>query len=131
MNTTIIVPIGIGDIIYEKHIKFKYCRYMNDKYAYNGIPNCAQHEYDCCSEEEGGKPCDAIHEYYVTDHTVTNDDVLYFAKRQILREEDKPQLYLLTKEDANTWVEQKTKEENNSESTKENITEDLMLMKKV
>ena len=102
-QTTIVLPISIGDIIYKKCRRVKSCRYSNDEYAKDGQPHCLQHEYDC-------DDCDAIFEYYVEPIKV-NDIILSNFADEIIRgiSEYASDMYLISEKDAKDWVSSHTK----------------------
>ena len=106
-KTTIIIPVSIGDTIYEKCTKVKSCRYFGDKYAHeDGQPHCLQHEYDCAAPCDSGEGCDAIFEYYVKPVKVNDSILLNFAREVIEGEPNKwaSKKYLLTNEEVEKWI---------------------------
>lgn len=106
-QTTITLPISIGDTIYEKRCRVVSCRYFGDRYSgKDGQPNCAMHEYDCEPEEDGGSGCDAEYQYYVKPTKVDDIILCNFAREIITGEKNKyaSERFLLTKEDADIWI---------------------------
>lgn len=106
-QTTITLPISIGDTIYEKCYRIVNCRYFGDRYSRkDGQPACDMHEYDCEPEEDGGLGCDAEYQYYVKPTKVDDTILCNFAEEIITGEKNRyaSEKYLLTKEDADNWV---------------------------
>ena len=109
-KTTLEVPVAIGDTIYRKCDKIIDCRYFGDEYAAkDGTPHCLQHEYDC-DPDDNGKACNAKYEYYVEPIKVSNIILADFFKAEI-KGKDMRNIFALTKEEADTWIQQKTEEE--------------------
>ncbi len=113
---TIELPVSLGDTIYLKEAKIVNCRYWGDKYAgKNGLPNCDAHEYDCCAGEPGGQPCNAEYEYSVSAIKVIDIILTEFAMAIIKNNDpywsERTDEYLLTKEEADRWVEEMTRKE--------------------
>lgn len=103
-GTVIKVPVRIGDTIYEKCTKIISCRFFGDKYAReDGTPHCLQHEYDC--DPENGMGCDAKLGYFVKP-VVVNDIIFTFFVNEILGYNNETGRYLLSKADAEKWLEQ-------------------------
>ena len=111
MNKTIItIPVSIGDTIYEKKSKIVNCRYWGDKYSgKDGYPNCGEHEYDCskdswrCQDDKDIEPCDAEIEYFIQP-VIVNESILLWYVEDFLRNKNYTDKYLLTKEEADSWL---------------------------
>ena len=112
MNKTIItIPVSIGDTIYEKKSKIVNCRYWGDEYSgEGGYPNCGEHEYDCSSsswvyeDDNDIKPCDAEIEYFIQP-VIVNESIILLYVEDFLYNKNYTDKYLLTKEEADSWIE--------------------------
>lgn len=99
-STTIVVPFAIGDTIYRKKTEIVTCRYFGDYHArYDGQPNCNEHEYDC----DFGRDCNAEYRYSA-EPEIVNDFIMLDYVRDHLTGSSYAGDYLLTKEDADSWV---------------------------
>lgn len=114
-QSTIVLPVSLGDTIYKKSYRVVRCRYFGDEYAdEDGQPNCAQHEYDCDFSEFGGEGCDAIFEAIVKPVIVDEIILLNFATEIICEKSQfspdcSSKCYLFSEDDAKSWVEQQNK----------------------
>ena len=116
-STTIVVPFAIGDTIYKKKTEIVTCRYFGDCHAgEDGQPNCNEHEYDC----DFGRNCNAKYRYSV-EPEIVNDFIMLDYVRDHLTGSNYARDYLLTKEDADSWVAEQYAKQATKEGNTDNV----------